>query len=198
MKVLLKRQTLALLAIGALVAVGIFLLERPAEGITCSAGGDDIHSLSYADERGNCRILSEFKAPVTVVNVWASWCPFCVEELPDLARIADEFTDVPVVAINRGESSADAQAFLETLSLSDTMHVLFDPEDSFYRFIEGFGMPETVFVGEEGTILFHKRGVMSLEEMRETVMLLTSRVQPNGSIQNHSLCLGDGSTCSVN
>lgn len=197
MQALLTKQTFILLAIGVLVIGSIVWLERPRDGVVCTAEGTHIYGLSYADERGTCRSLDTFKAPVSVFNVWASWCPFCVEELPDLARLAEEFPEVPVVAINRGESSADAQAFLETLTLNDALHILFDPEDSFYRFIQGFGMPETVFVGEDGTILFHKRGIMSLEEMRDTIKLLTTRVQPNTATHNKSLCLGDGSACSI-
>lgn len=197
MKTFLTKQTLALSLIAIAIIGSIFFLSQPQEGIACVHDESSVYSLTYADEEGNCQTLEQYKAPVVVVNAWASWCPFCVEELPDLARLAEEFPEVPIIAINRGESTADAQDFLKTLSLSDKLHILFDPQDSFYRFIEGFGMPETVFIDEEGTILFHKRGVMSLQEMRDTVLLLTKRVQPNTATENRSLCLGDGSSCTI-
>jgi len=198
MKFLLKKQTLLLVGIAVLIVGAIFVLERPAEGAVCTHEGEGVYSLTYADGKGKCQALSQFKAPVVVINAWASWCPFCVEELPDLATLAEEFPDVPVVAINRGESSADAQEFLSTLSLDgDALHLLYDPEDSFYKFIEGFGMPETIFVDAEGVTLFHKRGIMSLQEMRDTVNLLTGRVQPNSATKNSHLCLEEGGVCNV-
>ncbi|QSH39115.1 TlpA family protein disulfide reductase [Candidatus Kaiserbacteria bacterium] len=197
MKRFVTKQTVSLLLVTIVIIGSISFLLQPQEGVACTYDEGSLYSLTYADENGNCQTLEQYKAPVVVINAWASWCPFCVEELPDLALLADEFPEVPVIAINRGESSADAQDFLKTLTLSDKLHILFDPQDSFYRFIEGFGMPETVFVDEEGTVLFHKRGVMSLQEMRDTILLLTKRSQPNGSTKSRSLCLGGEGTCSI-
>ena|GEM_PF-1737784 len=191
------KKIISLAVILFLVGVSIVWLERPPEGVVCPDQDGGVYGLSYSDGKGVCHSLSEFTASVVVINTWASWCPFCVEEMPDLATIADEYPHVSVISINRGESSQDAKDFLKTLKLSKSLHLLFDPEDSFYRYIKGFGMPETIFVDESGTTLFHKRGIMSLDEMRETIELLSNRVQPNGSVKNNSLCLGNGESCRV-
>ncbi len=180
------------------IVAGVFYLEKPKEGVVCANGDTGVYSLSFSDERGECRDLEEFKASVVVVNSWASWCPFCVEELPDLGRIAEEFPEVPIVIINRSESSVDANEFLKTLDVSNRVVRLFDPEDSFYKFIEGFGMPETIFIDEKGATIFHKRGVMSYEEMESIIKQLTSKVQPNLETYNNLACLGDGEECRVN
>jgi thiol-disulfide isomerase/thioredoxin len=199
MKTVAKKQMLVLSAVTVLIVAGIFLLESPSEGVVCEyEETGNVYSITYADDKGKCRELSEFKNQVVVINSWASWCPFCVEELPDLARLADDFSEISVIAINRAESSKNAKEFLSTLPLSKKMHTLFDPEDSFYRYIDGFGMPETIFIDSSGAKLFHKRGVMSFQEMRDTVNLLINRTQPNGSVYNKSVCLGDGESCSVN
>jgi len=152
-----------------IVVASIVWLEQPRGSAACTSTGTVLYEQAYVDESGTCRSLSEFQAPLTIINVWASWCPFCVEELPDFARIAAEFPEVPVVVINRAEPVTQAQAFLETLELNDSLQVLFDLDDLFYRSIGGFGMPETVFVASDGTILRHKRGAMSLEEMRDVI-----------------------------
>ena len=47
------------------------------------------------------------------------------------------------------------------------MIFLLDSSDSFYRSIGGFTMPETLFVDGGGNILLHKRGPMTLDEMRQ-------------------------------
>lgn len=197
MKAFLTKQTFTLLAAGVLIVGAIIWLERPIAAEACENTQSSLIQMSFEDEDGVCKELSQLAAPVTVVNVWATWCPFCVEELPDLGRLAQEFPDIPVVAINRAEPAEVAQEFLATLDIGNDVHFLFDPNDAFYKEIDGFGMPETVFIDEEGTILFHKRGVMSLEEMRGIIELLTGRVQPNASVKNNSLCLGDGEACAL-
>lgn len=197
MQIVSQHKIIALATILVAVVAGIWLLERPIEVSACTHTGSGIHDLVFSDGEGSCTALGEFRAPVTVFNVWASWCPFCVDELPDFGIIAEEFPAVPVVAINRAERVAEANAFLDTIDVSDKVVLLFDPEDAFYKYIEGFGMPETVFVDESGAVLLHKRGVMSLEEMRETLELFTNRAQPNAEVENKSLCLGDGDSCRV-
>jgi len=198
MESILPKQTLVLTMAVIGIVGAIVWLERPPTVEACTKiDSADIYALSFSDGNGSCYELSEFRAPVTVINVWASWCPFCVEELPDLDVLAREYPKTPVVAINRAESVNTAQEFLESLGAVDSIHFLFDPQDTFYRFIEGFGMPETIFIDSEGTTLFHKRGVMSLQEMRDTVELLTSRVQPNSAVHNNSRCLGNGELCGL-
>jgi len=44
-----------------------------------------------------------------------------------------------------------------------------DPNDSFYKSIGGFAMPETLFIDGEGNIRLHKRGPMTYEEMKVAV-----------------------------
>jgi len=197
MEKVLNKKIFTLVTVVAMIVGGIFWLERPKEGVVCPQGESGVYSLAYADGKGTCHELSEYSAPVVVINTWASWCPFCVEEMPDLAKLAEEFPDVPVIAINRGESSSEAREFLETLALNDALVLLYDPEESFYKFIEGFGMPETIFIDNEGEQLFHKRGVMSLQEMRDTVSLLTGRTQPNTSTKNNHRCVGGGESCRI-
>lgn len=188
------------LSVAVIAIVGaIIFLERPQEAVACTHEGQHLLDLSLIDESGNCNSIADLVSPVTVLNSWASWCPFCVEELPDFATISEEFPEVPIVAINRQETRERATTFLKELGLNDSSIIfLFDPDDSFYRTIEGFAMPETVFVDAKGNTLLHKRGVITLEEMRETLEVLLNRAQPHTSAENDSLCLGgEGGACTT-
>lgn len=126
---------------------------------------------SYTDLSGNPVDLTEYQGSFLVVNSWASWCPFCVNELPDLAKLGREFADqaVKVLAINREESKEQAERFIRTLENTEGVTFVLDPGDHFYDSVGGFSMPETVFYGPEGNVLFHKRGFMSYQEM-ESIM----------------------------
>ncbi len=138
-----------------------------------------VRSVNLTDLDDRPVSLADYQGSVIVVNTWASWCPFCTQELPDFETLASEYKEkgVVVIAINRAESKLQIQAYLNTLpSFSNTI-VLQDVGDSYYKFIGGFSMPETVFYDTDGTVVVHKRGFMRLEEMRqqlETVLNLAA------------------------
>ena len=114
--------------------------------------------------------LSDFRGKFVMVNTWASWCPFCLKELPDFAVVQEEVKDkIVIIAINRGESEETAKKYSEAQGITEKFILLLDPSDSFYAAIGGFSMPETIFLNELGIIIFHKRGPMAIGEMRERV-----------------------------
>jgi len=125
---------------------------------------------SLEDYNGNTVSLSDFEGRPLVINSWAFWCPFCKEELDDFAKIQKEVGDkVDIIAINRAESLKVAKDFTDEIGVTDDLIFLLDPNDSFYKSIGGFSMPETIFVDKNGNILEHKRGPMDVEGIREKV-----------------------------
>ena len=133
-------------------------------------GQDKAPSFSLKDYNGNTVALSDFQGRNIIVNAWAVWCPFCVKELKDFAELERELGDsITIIAIDRAESLEKQKSYTDDLGVTDDMIFLLDPNDSFYRSIGGFSMPETLFVDGEGNILLHKRGPMTLEEMRQKV-----------------------------
>ena len=125
---------------------------------------------SLEDYEGNIVNLADFAGKNIIVNSWAVWCPFCVEELKDFANLEHEFgDDIVIIAIDRAESLEKQKRYTDDLGVTDDLVFLLDPKDSFYRSIGGFSMPETIFVDGEGNIVFHKRGPMKFEEMKAKV-----------------------------
>lgn len=126
---------------------------------------------SFSLENYDGEIISsdDFVGKIQVVNVWASWCPFCVNEMPDFVLLQEEFPEIVVVGINRGEKKDVAVEYAEQLGVIGGMILLMDDESSYYESIGGFSMPETLFVREDGMIFLHKRGPMTFEEMKEIV-----------------------------
>lgn len=124
-------------------------------------------SLLLKDYDGKEINLSDFRGKNVVINSWAAWCPFCVEELPNFTTLQQELGDkIVVVAIDRQETPEKAKEFSDKYGVTGKIILLLDPEDSFYQSIGGFSMPETIFVDKEGFVKEHKRGPMKLEEMR--------------------------------
>lgn len=131
---------------------------------------DQAPAFTLEDWDGNEVSLTDFEGKLVILNSWAVWCPFCLDELPDFAQLQEEFGDrIVVIAIDRAESTTKQKKFTDELDVTGRLLFLNDPRDSFYRSIGGFSMPETLFVDGDGRIRIHKRGPMSIEEMREKV-----------------------------
>lgn len=126
------------------------------------------------DVEGNPAALHELTGGRhALINVWASWCPYCVEELPDFAKLKREYPDLAIVAINRKESEREARAYLEAHGISvRDLTVLLDPQDVFYRAVQGVGMPETLIVNTRGQIVLQRHGPMTFAEMERFVQSL--------------------------
>lgn len=135
---------------------------------------------AYTDLDGNLTAINENLGKVLVVNSWASWCPACANELPDLAQLGEEFANenVKVIAINRAEPKTTAVAFLTSINAVEGLQLVLDPSDKFYSSNNGYAMPETLFYDTEGNIIFHQRGQMTYQEMKdktESVLNLTAK-----------------------
>ena len=149
------------------VLCGWWLASRGAEeGETTKNSYDAAPDFTLQDYEGNEVTLTSFSGMVRIVNLWASWCPFCVDELSEFARIAEHYEGlVEVFAVNRAEPPSIARAFSDAIEGSEHIHFVLDPEDSYFAQIGGFAMPETLFIDREGNIRLHKRGPMQFEEI---------------------------------
>lgn len=155
------------------ILVGIVLLSDKNQQESSEEGRqfDKVPAFTLKDYDGNDISLSLFEGKIAVINSWAAWCPFCVEELKDFALLQEEFGDeIIVIAIDRAESLERTKSFTDELGVTDKLVFLLDPRDSFYKSIGGFSMPETLFVDGDGNIWIHKRGPMELEEMRQKIL----------------------------
>ena len=109
-----------------------------------------------------------------IVNFWASWCAFCIEEMPDFERVHQAVgAEVAVIGINREESLATARQFAGQTGATYTL--VLDLNDELggrggpYQVV---GMPTTLYVRADGTVDTVKIGFHTFEEMIE----LTNRL----------------------
>lgn len=174
-KIIVSVVILALVGLG----LGFFFLSgrggdkgpESLSGDLASEGKfDQVPAFNLKDWDGSQVSLSDFKGRSVILNSWAVWCPFCLDELPDFVKLQEELGDsVTIVAIDRAESTEKQKEFTDKLGVTGKLLFLNDPDDSFYQSIGGFSMPETLFVDKEGNIRLHKRGPMDIGEMRRVV-----------------------------
>lgn len=159
----------------AVVIIGAFFLregfEHSGSAVAQDSSGGMIPSVSLENPAGEQKMLHDVVSKRSIVNVWASWCPFCVEELPVFNEFAKEHQDIlNVIVVNRGESREKGTKFLSSLNLNESsLKIFYDRDENLYQGFGGFSMPETLFVEANGDIRFHKRGPLSSEEL-ETII----------------------------
>jgi len=166
----MKNIALILLIVFIVAVAIIIALERPTIDNSPDKKSNTTNNFSLPDYNGTKVSLDDFDGKVRVVNSWATWCPFCVTELPHFVELQEEFdNEIVVIAINRRESLTTARDFTDSLEISEDLIFLLDSNDSFYQSIGGFSMPETLFINADGEITFHKHGFMTLNEMQQHI-----------------------------
>lgn len=119
------------------------------------AVGDPAPAYQAVSLAGDTVRLAELRGEVVVLNVWATWCHPCREEMPALQRLHEELgpLGVRVVGVSvDGRSSAHlVPTFLEEVGV--TFDILRDPEERVVRAFTTIGVPETFLIGRDGVVL---------------------------------------------
>lgn len=109
--------------------------------------------------------------PVWVV-FWATWCPPCQQETPDLQKAfeANAATGLELIAVNVQESAEVAREYAATYGL--TYRIALDPTAGAFRVWGVFGLPTHYFIGRDGTIRDRWFGPLSLAQMQQRIDLI--------------------------
>jgi cytochrome c biogenesis protein CcmG, thiol:disulfide interchange protein DsbE len=142
------RAALLALVLSVAVAAGV-LGYRHFEAIP----GQSATTLQLArlDGLGTRRLADWYGTPV-VVNLFASWCPSCLSEMPAFERASHDYAGrVIIVGVDSQDSPAAGLHIARQLGityplLADTSHA------DLYALLQGQGMPVTAFVGRDGTV----------------------------------------------
>ncbi|OGZ95452.1 MAG: hypothetical protein A2847_02425 [Candidatus Sungbacteria bacterium RIFCSPHIGHO2_01_FULL_50_25] len=169
-----RTKTITGIVIVILLGIGGFFFwyskgtaDKSVHGALQERSAEAVFALTLADFNGNPVRLADFKGKNIIVNVWASWCPYCREELSYFESVQGEYGEkLVILAANHGEKPETAERYLNETALGRNLIYLLDSNDSLYKTIQGFSMPETIFIDKQGAIRFHKRGPMNREEIR--------------------------------
>lgn len=137
--------------------------ERLAAGERVEAPVRDLPVLGS----GGTGSLADHRGRVVVLNVWASWCPPCVSEMPLLQRTHDriEPRGGMVLGIDTQDASEDALKFLREKRID--FPSLRDREREYGRALGVSGYPETFLIDREGRIAAARRGPVTQAWLNE-------------------------------
>jgi len=114
--------------------------------------GDLAPDFVLQNPAGATRKLSNFRGKIVLVNLWATWCPPCIAELPLLDQLADEYGDKGLVILGVA-GDEDPQAVHDFLANSPVkFEILLDPKGAIGTQYGITGYPETFFVDRQGRL----------------------------------------------
>jgi peroxiredoxin len=165
------RRVVVSLAVVLAIAVGLFFLDpslfpglSQRSGIGASSpvevggsgpaprAGSPAPDFELADLDGGKVKLSDFRGRPVWINFWATWCPPCRAEIPDVEAAYQERKGqgLALLSVSIGEDAETVRQFVGTYGMTST--VLLDPDNiaaSLYRIN---GIPTHLFVDKDGVI----------------------------------------------
>lgn len=118
---------------------------------------------------GGSVTLSALKGHVVLLDFWATWCPPCREEMPNLARVTAEYEaqGVQFIAANRiqSDSPRSVSAFMSRIQRPGNMQVALVPDEVFEQYnVEA--LPTLFIIGRDGQVLDSHRGAYDSARIR--------------------------------
>jgi peroxiredoxin len=98
--------------------------------------------------------LSDYKGKVVLVNIWATWCPPCVDEMPSMEKLYRELKDenFEILAVSIDALGKKAVApFMKKYNLS--FPALMDPDGTIKDLYQTTGVPESFIINKDGILV---------------------------------------------
>jgi cytochrome c biogenesis protein CcmG, thiol:disulfide interchange protein DsbE len=135
--------------------------------------GEPVPEFAARSLDGDSVALSELRGEVVLLNIWATWCPPCREEMPAIESLHQELSPrglrVVAVSIDRAGAEPAIRRFADEFGL--TFDILHDAEQQAPRAFRTIGVPETLLIDREGRLVHRWIGQIdpNLPMVREPV-----------------------------
>ncbi|AJQ27185.1 TlpA family protein disulfide reductase [Pelosinus fermentans] len=159
---------LVLLAFAGVWYVGFFEKEstpqtQPPDGKIDVKVGKNSPSFTLDSLAGN-QVTVGKTGRITVINFWATWCPPCLEEMPELEKFAKKNQQkVQFYAVNLQESQENVRGFMNKHNY--TMPVLLDKDGIVAKQFQITAIPTTIIVDKNGLIKHRQSGAMTMNQL---------------------------------
>ena len=158
-----KTAVFVVLVIVVLVAAGC--KTYPTEGLReAPEVGAIAPRFTLTDTAGAQVSLEDHRGKVVLLNFWATWCPPCRQEMPDIqSRYEMHHPNLVVLAIDNNEPLDLVQSYVDEVGLS--FNPLLDPGADVQILYQIRGYPTSMFVDENGIIQIVHVGLMTQSQL---------------------------------
>jgi len=133
--------------------------------------GQRAPAFALASIDGDSVTLSQFRGQPVVLKFWATWCPTCRTEMPELVAARKEHLDagLHVLAINAEDPPERMRHYLTGLSVSHELVTLVDPHSHVGRLYHVPVLPTTLFVDTGGVVRAIHQGAITPVEFADGI-----------------------------
>ncbi|MCK7631167.1 TlpA family protein disulfide reductase [Shewanella putrefaciens] len=132
-----------------------------------------IEPAPFNDVDGKAIDFSQYKGKVVMVNVWATWCPPCVRELPAIERLATKFKaeDFALLPISiDADGKQQVQPFLNTLGMAG-FNSYYDPEQNLGQVFPLDTIPATFILDKNGQLIAFVRSFVDWDDAKAVTLI---------------------------
>lgn len=115
---------------------------------------------------GGIFTLSEFRGQPVIVNLWASWCAPCREEIPALSAFATDNPNVTVVGVAVQDPETSAREFAVTIGAAYPLALGSTEFEDAYPHL---GLPATYILDEDGIVIDVINGIVNEKSLTEAL-----------------------------
>ena len=147
--------------------IGIIFLMISLVSFSNNAKAPDFN---LKDQYGVTHSLENYKGKVIFLNFWATWCPPCKKEMPDIENIYKEYGEnkknVVILGVN-SEKENEVKKFLKDKGY--TFPTVIDENSEVMRkyFIQAF--PTSFVIDKEGNVYGYVMGGLTKEQIRQVI-----------------------------
>jgi len=159
-----KRQLLKYFCPGMVLLFLMFIL--PLSFNTCRAG-----DIEHVNRSGLNKIIADNKGKVVLVNLWATWCPYCRKELPGFNELYKKYKDkIEIIGVSFDKNGEkELPPFLKKWEIKYPVYLGGDDIPSSYDLL---GFPTTIIYDTEGSETKKHVGYVSKEVFEENIKKL--------------------------
>jgi peroxiredoxin len=117
--------------------------------------------------------LSSFKGRIVLLNFWATWCPPCKVEIPDLVELQKQFgDDLVILGVSIDDTPEQLKPFAAEYHVNYPLLVGKDRDDVQEAYGGTWALPSTAIIGRDGKIARKHTGIMSKEQFESEIKAL--------------------------
>ncbi len=135
--------------------------------------------LELPDLDGKPHDIAQYRGKWVIVNYWATWCPPCITEIPELVAFHARHAERDAVVVGVNTESLDTQLLRDFVAeLEINYPILRENPERMSPFSRMFGLPTSYIIGPDGTLVERHNGPVTAAQLERIIGAQPSHETP--------------------